>query len=50
MTDTAIAMSEAECKRHDALAAAGPFATSVLEDVRWFLCGRGRPHELLAER
>ena len=35
--------SEAERKRSAALAAAGPFATSDAADVRWLLCGRGRP-------
>lgn len=43
MTARAIAMSEPERKRYDALATAGPFATSILEDVRWLLCGRRRP-------
>ncbi len=35
--------SEAAQKRSAALAAAGPFATSDAADVRWLLCGRGRP-------
>ena len=34
---------EAAGKRATALAAAGPFATNFLPDVRWLLCGRGRP-------
>lgn len=36
-------MTEAERKRHAALAAVGPFATDDPADVRWLLCGRGRP-------
>ena len=36
-------MSEAEAKRRLALAEAGPFETSDPADVRWLLCGRGRP-------
>jgi Xaa-Pro aminopeptidase len=36
-------VSEAERKRSAALAAAGPFATDDLADVRWLLCGRARP-------
>ena len=36
-------MSEAERKRRAALAAVGPFATNDHADVRWLLCGRGRP-------
>ena len=34
---------EAERKRVAALEAAGPFATDDPADVRWLLCGRGRP-------
>ena len=36
-------MDEAERKRRAALAAVGPFATNDAADVRWLLCGRGRP-------
>ena len=36
-------MREAERKRTLALETAGPFATSDPADVRWLLCGRGRP-------
>ena len=36
-------MTEAERKRRAALAAVGPFATRDPADVRWLLCGRGRP-------
>ena len=38
-------MSDAEAarKRRLALESAGPFATSDPADVRWLLCGRGRP-------
>jgi Xaa-Pro dipeptidase len=36
-------VSEAERKRRAALDAAGPFVTSDPADVRWLLCGRGRP-------
>ena len=36
-------MTEAERKRRAALDAAGPFVTSDAADVRWLLCGRGRP-------
>ena len=36
-------MTEAERKREAALRAAGPFATNDPADVRWLLCGRGRP-------
>jgi Xaa-Pro dipeptidase len=36
-------VTEAERKRRAALAAAGPFATRDPADVRWLLCGRGRP-------
>jgi Xaa-Pro aminopeptidase len=37
-------VSEAEAKRRAALeAAGGPFATDDPADVRWLLCGRGRP-------
>jgi len=36
-------VSEAERKRALALESAGPFATSDPADVRWLLCGRGRP-------
>ena len=35
--------AEAERKRRLALDAAGPFATDDPADVRWLLCGRGRP-------
>jgi len=34
---------EAARKRRAALAAVGPFATDDPADVRWLLCGRGRP-------
>jgi Xaa-Pro dipeptidase len=34
---------EAERKRSAALELAGPFATNDPADVRWLLCGRGRP-------
>jgi Xaa-Pro aminopeptidase len=34
---------EAAAKRQRALASAGPFQTSEPADVRWLLCGRGRP-------
>ena len=36
-------MEEAERKRRAALEAVGPFATRDPADVRWLLCGRGRP-------
>jgi Xaa-Pro dipeptidase len=36
-------VTEAECKRRAALDAVGPFATQNPADVRWLLCGRGRP-------
>lgn len=36
-------MTEAERKRRAALDAAGPFVTNEPADVRWLLCGRGRP-------
>ena len=36
-------MTEAERKREAALDFAGPFQTSDPADVRWLLCGRGRP-------
>ena len=36
-------MSEASRKRLAALESAGPFQTSDPADVRWLLCGRGRP-------
>ncbi len=36
-------MTEAERKRVLALDAVGPFATDDPADVRWLLCGRGRP-------
>lgn len=36
-------MTEAENKRRLALQAAGSFVTSDPADVRWLLCGRGRP-------
>jgi Xaa-Pro dipeptidase len=36
-------VSEAERKRRAALESAGPFQTSDPADVRWLLCGRGRP-------
>jgi Xaa-Pro aminopeptidase len=36
-------VDEAERKRRAALAAVGPFATDDAADVRWLLCGRGRP-------
>jgi antitoxin VapB len=35
--------TEAERKRGAALDAAGPFVTDDPADVRWLLCGRGRP-------
>jgi antitoxin VapB len=35
--------TEAARKRRLALAAAGPFTTDDPADVRWLLCGRGRP-------
>ncbi|HEY2936425.1 MAG TPA: M24 family metallopeptidase [Gaiellaceae bacterium] len=35
--------AEPERKRRAALEVAGPFATSDPADVRWLLCGRGRP-------
>ena len=38
-----IVHGEAESKRLTALEAAGPFTTNFLPDVRWLLCGRGRP-------
>src|SRR5438874_7895197 len=38
-----MSMREAERKRRAALEAAGPFATRDPADVRWLLCGRGRP-------
>jgi Xaa-Pro dipeptidase len=37
------AQTEAAHKRGLALAAAGPFTTDDPADVRWLLCGRGRP-------
>lgn len=36
-------MDEAERKRRAAFEAAGPFVTDDPADVRWLLCGRGRP-------
>jgi Xaa-Pro aminopeptidase len=36
-------VTEAERKRGAALDAVGPFATDDPADVRWLLCGRGRP-------
>ena len=36
-------VTEPERKRRAALGAAGPFVTSDPADVRWLLCGRGRP-------
>jgi antitoxin VapB len=36
-------VDEAERKRRAALDAVGPFATADPADVRWLLCGRGRP-------
>jgi hypothetical protein len=36
-------VTEAERKRRAALDAAGPFVTSDPADLRWLLCGRGRP-------
>jgi Xaa-Pro aminopeptidase len=36
-------VSEAASKRATALETAGPFTTNFLADVRWLLCGRGRP-------
>jgi Xaa-Pro dipeptidase len=36
-------VTEADRKRRAALAAVGPFATRDPADVRWLLCGRGRP-------
>jgi Xaa-Pro aminopeptidase len=36
-------VTEAERKRRAALDAAGPFVTSGPADIRWLLCGRGRP-------
>jgi Xaa-Pro aminopeptidase len=35
--------AEAKAKRRDALDAAGPFVANDPADVRWLLCGRGRP-------
>jgi Xaa-Pro aminopeptidase len=43
MPGTVPAVTVAERKRRAALAAAGPFATDDPADVRWLLCGRGRP-------
>jgi Xaa-Pro aminopeptidase len=40
---TLTTVSEAGDKRRAALETAGPFATNSLPDVRWLLCGRGRP-------
>lgn len=36
-------MTEAQDKRRLAMEAAGPFVTNDPADVRWLLCGRGRP-------
>jgi Xaa-Pro aminopeptidase len=36
-------VNEAERKRRRALESAGPFVTDDPADVRWLLCGRGRP-------
>lgn len=36
-------MNEAEAKRQAAREEAGPFVTNDPADVRWLLCGRGRP-------
>jgi Xaa-Pro aminopeptidase len=36
-------VTEAERKRRAALAAVGPFATRDPAELRWLLCGRGRP-------
>jgi Xaa-Pro dipeptidase len=36
-------LTEADRKRAAAFASAGPFQTSDPADVRWLLCGRGRP-------
>jgi Xaa-Pro dipeptidase len=36
-------VEEAERKRRGALEKVGPFATRDVADVRWLLCGRGRP-------
>lgn len=36
-------VTEPERRRRAALDAAGPFVTSDSADVRWLLCGRGRP-------
>jgi antitoxin VapB len=38
-----VQLDEAARKRRAALDAAGPFATDSPPDVRWLLCGRGRP-------
>ena len=42
-TATVTTASEAASKRLAALETAGPFTTNFLPDVRWLLCGRGRP-------
>src|SRR5207244_1294068 len=41
--DGRVVVEEAARKRAAALAAVGPFATQDPADVRWGLCGRGRP-------
>src|SRR5207244_2771971 len=41
--DGRVVVEEAARKRAAALAAVGPFATQDPADVRWLLCGRGRP-------
>src|SRR5919204_439213 len=38
-----VQLDEGARKRRAALDAAGPFVTDSLPDVRWLLCGRGRP-------
>src|SRR5437588_576011 len=41
--DNRVVVDEATRKRRAALDAVGPFATRDPADVRWLLCGRGRP-------
>jgi hypothetical protein len=36
-------VSEAQAKRRAALDKAGPFVTNDPADLRWLICGRGRP-------
>lgn len=43
VSDSSTLAAEAERKRAAALAVAGPFVTDDAADVRWLLCGRGRP-------